>query len=207
MAIRLTPKEPRFFDLFTASARHLVDASGELTSLLGAPAEERDVILKRMHEIESASGESTHEIIRAVNGAFVTPFDRADMHGLAVALDSCVGLIEAAVDLIVLYRVDEVLPRVAKQVEVISRMAEITADAMPRLRAMKDLTAYWVEVDRLENRANKAYRRMLAELFNTPGADPITVMKHKDIIDALEAAANGFEQVALKVEAIAVRES
>jgi uncharacterized protein Yka (UPF0111/DUF47 family) len=78
---------------------------------------------------------------------------------------------------------------------------------MPRLRAMKDLTAYWVEVDRLENRANKAYRRMLAELFNTPKVDPITVMKHKDIIDALEAAANGFEQVALKVEAIAVRES
>ena len=106
-----------------------------------------------------------------------------------------------------LYRVDEVLPRVAKQVEVISRMGEITADAMTRLRSMKGLTAYWVEVDRLENRANKAYRRMLAELFNTPGADPITVMKHKDIIDALEAAANGFEAVALKVEAIAVRES
>ena len=99
------------------------------------------------------------------------------------------------------------LPRVAKQVEVISRMAEITADAMTRLRSMKGLTAYWVEVDHLENRANKAYRRMLAELFNTPGADPITVMKHKDIIDALEAAANGFEAVALKVEAIAVRES
>ena len=94
-----------------------------------------------MHEIESAAGDSTHEIIRAVNGAFVTPFDRADMHALAVALDNCVGLIEAAVDLIVLYRVDEVLPRVAKQVEIISRMAEITADAMPRLRAMKDLTA------------------------------------------------------------------
>ena len=92
MAIRLTPKEPRFFDLFAASARHLVDASGELTSLLGATGDERDVILKRMHEIESASGDSTHEIIRAVNGAFVTPFDRADMHGLAVALDSCVGL-------------------------------------------------------------------------------------------------------------------
>jgi uncharacterized protein Yka (UPF0111/DUF47 family) len=197
VAIRLTPKEPRFFDLFAASARHLVDGAGELTALLGAPADERDVILKRMHEIESASGDSTHEIIRAVNGAFVTPFDRADMHALAVALDNCVGLIEAAVDLIVLYRVDEVLPRVAK----------ITADAMSRLRAMKDLTAYWVEVDRLENRANKAYRRMLAELFNTPGADPITVMKHKDIIDALEAAANGFEQVAVKLEAIAVRES
>ena len=207
MGIRLTPQDPRFFDLYAASARHLVDAAGELTALLGATPPEREVILKRMHEIEAASTDATHEIIRKVNGSFVTPFDRADMHGLAVALDGCVHLMEAALDLVVLYRVDEVLPRVAKQVEVISRMAEVTADAMSRLRSMRDLTAYWVEVDRLENRANKAYRRMLAELFNTPGADPVTVMKHKDIIDALEAAANGFEQVALKVEAIAVRES
>ncbi len=207
MGIRLTPQDPRFFDLFAASARHLVDAAAELTALLGASSDEREVILKRMHEIEASAGEATHEIIRKVNGSFVTPFDRADMHGLAVALGGCVGLIEAAVDLIVLYRVDEVLPRVAKQVEVIARMADVTADAMPRLRSMKDLTAYWVEVNRLENRANKAYRRMLAELFNTPGADPITVMKHKDIIDALEAAANGFEEVAVKVEAISVRES
>ena len=207
MAIRLTPQDPRFFDLFAASSRHLVDGAAELTALLGAGPEEREVILKRMHEVEAASSEATHEIIRKVNGSFITPFDRADMHGLAVALDDCVGLMEAAVDLIVLYRVDEVLPRVAKQVEVIARMADVTADAMARLRSMKDLAAYWVEVNRLENRANKAYRRMLAELFNTPGADPITVMKHKDIIDALEAAANGFEQVSLKVEAIAVRES
>jgi len=207
VGIRLTPQDPRFFDLFAASSRHLVDGAAELTALLGAGPEEREVILKRMHEVEAASSEATHEIIRKVNGSFVTPFDRADMHGLAVALDDCVGLMEAAVDLIVLYRVDEVLPRVAKQVEVIARMADVTADAMTRLRSMKDLAAYWSEVNRLENRANKAYRRMLAELFNTPGADPITVMKHKDIIDALEAAANGFEQVALKVEAIAVRES
>jgi uncharacterized protein Yka (UPF0111/DUF47 family) len=207
VGIRLTPQDPRFFDLFAASSRHLVDGAAELTALLGAGPEEREVILKRMHEVEAASSEATHEIIRKVNGSFVTPFDRADMHGLAVALDDCVGLMEAAVDLVVLYRVDEVLPRVARQVEVIARMADVTADAMTRLRSMKDLAAYWAEVNRLENRANKAYRRMLAELFNTPGADPITVMKHKDIIDALEAAANGFEQVSLKVEAIAVRES
>ncbi len=207
MGIRLTPQDPRFFELFAASARHLVDAAGELTSLLGASTEEREHILKRVHEIEASSGEATHAIIRQVNGSFVTPFDRADMHGLAVQLDGCVGLIEAAVDLIVLYRVDEVLPRVVKQVEVISRMAELTADAMSRLRSMKGLSAYWAEVSRLEHRADKQYRRMLAELFNTPQADPITVMKHKDIIDALEAAANGLRLVALKVESIAVRES
>ena len=58
MGIRLTPKDPRFFDLFAASARHLVDASGELTALLGASREEREVILKRMHEIEASSNDA-----------------------------------------------------------------------------------------------------------------------------------------------------
>ncbi len=207
MAFRLTPHDPTFYELFAASARQLVEGAAELTALLGAEGEEREAILKRMHEIEAAAGDATHAIVRKVGGAFVTPFDRSDIHTLAVALDQCVDLMEAAVDLIVLYQVDELMPRVAKQVEVISRMAELTADAMPRLRSMKEMGAYWVEINRLENRANKQYRRMLAELFNAKKADPITVMKHKDIIDALEATANGFEHVALTVEAIAVRES
>ena len=55
MGIRLTPQDPRFFDLFAASARLLVEASGELTALLGASAEEREVLLKRMHELEGSS--------------------------------------------------------------------------------------------------------------------------------------------------------
>lgn len=207
MGFRLTPQDPSFFELFATSARQLVAGAAELTALLGADRDERDTILKRMHEIEAAADDALHEIVRKVNGSFVTPFDRSDMHALAVALDRVVDHMEAAVDLIVLYQVDEVLPRVAKQVEIVARMADVTAEAMPRLRTMKGLDGYWVEVNRLENRANKQYRRMLADLFDAKKADPLTVMKHKDIIDALEATANAFEAVALKVEAIAVRES
>ena len=207
MAFRLTPQDPTFFDLFAASAQQVVEGARELTTLLGADAEERLQVLERMHEIEAAADEATHEIVRRVGGSFVTPFDRADMHSLAVALDNCVDLMEGAVDVIVLYQVESLLPRAAKQVELIARMAELTADAMPKLRTMRDLDGYWIEINRLEHRANKQYRRMLADLFNAKRPDPITVMKHKDIIDALEATANAFEQVALQVEVIAVRES
>ncbi len=207
MGFRLTPSDPSFFELFAASAQQLVEGSRELTTLLGADADEREAVLKRMHEIEAAADEATHEIVRRVGGSFVTPFDRADMHSLAVALDNCVDLMEGAVDVIVLYQVESLLPRAAKQVELIARMAELTADAMPKLRTMRDLDGYWIEINRLEHRANKQYRRMLADLFNAKKPDPMAVMKHKDIIDALENTANAFEQVALKVEAIVVRES
>ena len=207
MAFRLTPQDPTFFDLFAASAQQVVEGARELTTLLGADGEERLQVLERMHEIEAAADEATRAIVRRVGGSVVTPFDRSDMHGLAVALDNCVDLMEGAADVIVLYQVDTLLPRVAKQVELISRMAELTADAMPRLRSMRDLDGYWIEINRLEHRANKQYRRMLADLFNAKKPDPVAVLKHKDIIDALENTANAFEQVALKVEAIVVRES
>jgi uncharacterized protein Yka (UPF0111/DUF47 family) len=116
-------------------------------------------------------------------------------------------LMDAAVDLIVLYRIGELPAGVSDQVEVLARMSELTADAMPRLRSMKDLSEYWIEINRLENQADQIYRRLLAELFNGNHLDAITVMKHKEVIEELEAAADAFEKVAHKVESIAVKES
>jgi len=207
VAFRLTPQENSFYDLFAKSASFLVDGARELTTILGVEPSEREAVAARMREIEHQADEATHEIIRKVNSSFITPFDREDIHGLAANLDDCMDLMDAAVDLIVLYRIGELPAGVSDQVEVLARMSELTADAMPRLRSMKDLSEYWIEINRLENQADQIYRRLLAELFNGEATDAITIMKHKEVIEELEAAADAFEQVAHKVEGIAVKES
>ena len=208
MGFRLTPQENSFYDLFAKSASHLVDGSRELTTVLGVNEAEREVVAARMREIEHNADEATHEIIRKVNSSFITPFDREDIHGLASALDDCMDLMDAAVDLIVLYRVGDLPAGVSDQVEVLARMSELTAEAMPRLRSMQDLSGYWIEINRLENQADQIYRRLLAGLFNLDfGSDAITIMKLKEVIEELEAAADAFEKVAHKVESIAVKES
>jgi predicted phosphate transport protein (TIGR00153 family) len=207
VGFRLTPQENSFYDLFAKSASYLVDGARELTAILGVPPNEREAVAARMREIEHQADEATHEIIRKVNSSFITPFDREDIHGLAATLDDCMDLMDAAVDLIVLYRIGELPAGVSDQVEVLSRMSELTAEAMPRLRSMRDLSEYWIEINRLENQADQVYRRLLAELFNGSHLDAITVMKHKEVIEELEAAADAFEQVAHKVESIAVKES
>lgn len=208
MGFRLTPQENSFYDLFAKSAANLIDGSRELTAILGTPAAERETVAKRMREIEHNADEATHEIIRKVNSSFITPFDREDIHGLASALDDCMDLMDATVDLIVLYRIGELPPGISDQVEVLARMSELTAEAMPRLRSMKDLSEYWIEINRLENQADQVYRRLLAGLFNGDfGSDAITIMKLKEVIEELEAAADAFEKVAHKVESIAVKES
>jgi hypothetical protein len=207
VGFRLTPQENSFYDLFAKSASYLVDGARELTTILGAAPGEREAIAARMRDIEHNADMATHEIIRKVNSSFITPFDREDIHGLAATLDDCMDLMDAAVDLIVLYRIGELPAGVSDQVEVLARMSELTADAMPRLRSMKDLAEYWIEINRLENQADQIYRRLLAELFNGNHLDAITVMKHKEVIEELEAAADAFEKVAHKVESIAVKES
>ena len=207
MGFRLTPQDNSFYDLFAKSASFLVDGARELTTILGVEPSEREAVAARMREIEHQADEATHEIIRKVNSSFITPFDREDIHGLAANLDDCMDLMDAAVDLIVLYRIGELPAGVAHQVEVLTRMSELTAEAMPKLRSMKDLTEYWIEINRLENQADQIYRRLLAELFNGQATDAITIMKHKEVIEELEAAADAFEAVAHKVEGIAVKES
>lgn len=203
---RMTPRDTTFFDLFTASAEHLVTGSKLLGELLGTDLAGRKVIAKQMNEVEHLADEATHTIMRRMNSTFVTPFDRDDIYELASALDDCMDFMEEASDLIVLYKLDELPRRVADQVQILQRCAEITAEAMPRLRSMSDLQDYWVEINRLENQADKQHRKLLAEMFDEI-TDPILLMKLKEVVEILEEAADAFETVANTVETIAVKES
>jgi len=194
------------FELLATLARLLVDGARELTSLLGVEHSEREAVASRIRDIEHDADEATHAIMLKVNSSFITPFDREDIYRLASKLDDCMDLMQAAADLIVLYRLGDVPDGISAQVGVLARMSKLTADAMPRLREMGDLSPYWNEISRLENEADQAYRRLVAEVFNN-GQDAIMVLKLKGVIDALEAAADAFDTAAHTVESIAVKES
>jgi uncharacterized protein Yka (UPF0111/DUF47 family) len=90
-----------------------------------------------------------------VNSASITPFDREDFYRLASKLDDCMDLMQAAADLNVLYRLGDLPGGISAQVRVLARMSELTADAVPRLREMGDLSEYWSEISRLENEADR----------------------------------------------------
>jgi predicted phosphate transport protein (TIGR00153 family) len=206
VGFRLTPQDTGFYDLFATSASHLVVGSGILTQVLGAERGDREALAGKMRDAEHAADESTHAIFKKVNSSFITPFDREDIYALASALDDCMDMMEAAVDLIFLYQIDDLPTGVAAQVEVLVRMSELTAEAMTKLRSMRDLAEYWIEINRLENEADQQYRRLLAELFNGD-LRATEIMKLKEVVEELEAAADAFEKVANTVESIAVKES
>ena len=205
MALRFKPVDTAFYNLLTSSAAQLVDGAALLAEMLGDGNDRKD-IAKRMRDAEHHADETTHEIVRRVNSTFVTPFDREDIYALASGLDDVMDFMEEAVDLTLLYEVENLPAELADQVEVIQRCAELTAESMPRLQSMKDLEEYWIEINRLENAGDKSYRRILAKLFSG-SYDALEVLKLKDIVDSLEHAIDAFEKVANIVEQIHVKES
>jgi len=203
--LRLRPVDTTFYDLFTDSAKHLVTGAGLLAEMLDE-GNDREEIAKRMRDAEHAADETTHEIVRRVNTTFVTPFDREDIYGLASRLDDVMDYMEEAVDLVVLYEVEQLPSELADQVDVLQKAADLTAESMPRLKTMRDLEEYWIEVNRLENAGDRSYRRILAKLFSGK-YEALEVLKLKDVVDSLEGAIDAFEQVANIIEQIAVKES
>jgi predicted phosphate transport protein (TIGR00153 family) len=203
--LRLTPREDSFFEMFADSANNLVTAARLLVELISDGAD-REGIAEKMRACEHAGDEATHAILRRLNESFITPFDREDIYRLASQLDDVMDHMEEASDLVVLYKIRELPKDIVRQVEVLERAAELTAEAMPRLRAMRDLNVYWIEINRLENQGDQVYRKLLAHLFGGE-YDALTVLKLKEVIESLEEAADAFEKVANTVEAISVKES
>jgi uncharacterized protein len=204
----LRPSDGAFYELFTRSAGNLVRGA-EVLAELTMPDVSVQSISERLVQLEHDTDQITHETFNKINSTFVTPFDRADIYALAGKLDDVMDHLEAVGTLIYLYGLTSLpaLPREMHElIEVLNKQAVLTADAMPRLKSMKDLSDYWIEANRLENEGDRAYRMLLVRLFSGE-YDALTVLKLKEVADELEAACDAFEHVAHTVETIAVKES
>ncbi|GAA2377622.1 DUF47 domain-containing protein [Dactylosporangium salmoneum] len=208
MRLRLRPSDDSFYELFSRAAQNLVKGT-DLLSELAMPGADVQSVSERLVEVEHDSDAITHELYKKINSSFITPFDREDIYRLGSLLDDVMDHLEAVGSLLYLYGLTKLpsLPReIHEIVKVLDQQARLTANAMPRLKAMKDLEPYWVECNRLENEGDSAYRMALVRLFSGE-YDALTVLKMKEVVDELEAACDAFEHVANTVETIVVKES
>src|SRR5690606_10335652 len=99
---------------------------------------DKSALASQMNDAEHAADDTTHAIIKLVNSTFITPFDREDIYALASGLDDVMDHMEEAVESVALYGVEEFPDAFAAQVQVLQQAAHVTAEAMPRLRSMKN---------------------------------------------------------------------
>jgi uncharacterized protein len=200
---QIIPRNQDFYVLFERAAANLAETAGLLLHMVTEfrdPEASHAEISQREHE----GDEITHEIMRALNTTFVTPFDREDIHKLASDLDDILDGIEAVADLLVLHRIEQPLPEMRQLADVLTRAAEQCYQAVTRLRGFAGLDQYWVEINRLENEGDRVYRQTVAKLFSGD-YKAMDVLKWKDLIDQMEAAIDGCEDVANTLESIVLK--
>jgi uncharacterized protein len=204
MRIRLIPEEGHFFELFEEMAEKVKEGAQEFLHLL-KNYEDVEVKAGRIMDIEHEGDELTHEVMRRLNTTFITPFDRSDIHRLATTLDDVLDHIEAAAEYLYLHKIEKPLPQSIGLAETLEHAASETAAAMSRLRKLKELEHYWVEINRLENEGDRYYRRTIAELFSGDHAT-MEVLKWQDIIEEIESGIDALEDVANVIESIALKQ-
>jgi uncharacterized protein len=200
----LIPREVKFFDLFDQQARNIVQASNLLREQFHNFADAR-AKAHAIKEVEHAGDQITHEIVKRLNTTFITPIDREDIHDLATRLDDVLDFIEAAAERLVIYRIKEPTSASRALTDVIVQQSQAIDLAVKCLRTMDPaFHEHAVEVNRLENSADRLLRESLAALFEE-SADPIEVIKWKEIYETLETVTDRCEDVVNVIEGIILK--
>ena len=203
MAFQVIPRERAFFDLLEQAAAGAAEGARELAALVNDfhDAKARG---RRISELESAGDEITHQILALLNTTFVTPLDRHDIHHLASSLDDVLDAQEAVADLLVLLRIEEPVPELRQQAEVLVRATEAVAGVVGSLRSLGGGEQALAEIIRQEREGDRIYRRAVAELFSGD-YKAMDVLKWKDILSQMEAAIDRCEDIANTIESIVLK--
>ncbi|MFH1382949.1 MAG: DUF47 domain-containing protein [Chloroflexota bacterium] len=204
--LNLIPREEKFFDLFEKSARNVVNAAQKLKELV-YNWDQIEIRVKEITELEHEGDSLTHQGIERLNRTFVTPLDREDIVSLGHSMDDIVDFIEAAADAILLYKVERPTLRAKELADTIVQSVIEVEKAIPHLRRPSDskqMLERCVEINRLENVADRIYRAAMGELFENT-QDIAAIIKWREIYNHMESATDRCEDVANVLEGVALK--
>ncbi len=207
MLRRFLPKEIDFFEMFDKAAQNLNKGASLLVEMMGnLNVNDSKTMAKQIYDVEQEGDMLTHEVMRRLNKTFLTPIDREDIHALISRIDDVLDLIWAAADRAVLFKLDVSTSEVIELSKTLLSTTEIITKVMSCLKEKKYtyIQEHCIEINRLENTADKIYREALAKLFEDV-KDPILVIKWKDIYEHLEDATDTCEDVANILEGIVLK--
>jgi predicted phosphate transport protein (TIGR00153 family) len=198
MSFRLLPKDVRFFDLFVADGENLHAAAHALHEMVSSydRLEERIVEIQRL---EKVGDDIDRDISRRLEDAFVTPFDREDIHELTVRLDDVVDGIQATAETFVIYGIDQPTAEAIDLTRILAGQSVELLAALRKLDGLKGLESHLELVHELEHEADALSRSAVARLFRE-SMDPLDVIKWRDLYRELENAIDAAEDAAEAIE-------
>ena len=203
MAFRLIPRDRKFFADFVQMAE-LIDQGAQLLEAMLAPDQPVWDKADEIKEVEHRCDHLTHEVIQHLHKTFVTPLDREDIHALARSLDDVIDAIDDTAAIIRLYQIAQVRSDARDLSHIIRASTHQVKCAMQALEKREGISTCAVEINRLENEADRAHQAAVRRLFEQE-RDPIQIIKWKEILDFLEIATDRCEDVANLLEGVVVK--
>lgn len=203
----LLPKENRFFTLFNQHAGAVLEGIALFESMLDQSPGKKSVT-GPLKEIETRADDIAHQIFELLNSVFVTPFDREDIKALINHLDDIIDMVEKAGSRMEIYQITSPPETIRKQTDILKRAVTELATAIRLLVDLKQkdkILTICIHVNSIENEGDTELRNALQTLFNTPGIDPVELIKKKEIFELLEDAIDRCEDLANVIETILIK--
>ena len=203
LRFRLIPRNEDFYAQFVALASQVRNGSGLLEEMLLRDPASWDKA-EEIKEVEHKCDHLAHQIISRLHTTFVTPIDREDIHALAKSLDDVMDAIDASARFVRLYKISNVRYGARELAHVVSLSIDQVKLALEALDKRSGVAQRAVEINRLENEADRIHEESLRRLFDEE-RDPVMIIKWKEILDFLEDATDRCEDVANLLEGVVVK--
>ena len=203
--MRLIPRDEGFFALFGELARRMTNSTKLLSEMFVQPHRLEDFV-NQIKVIEHEADDLTREVIARLDKSFVTPMDREDIHLLAYRLDNVIDLVDGTARRAKLFHVTEIREPAHRLADVLNRAAIVIERAVTDMTKRQSVVAAGNEVKRLEEEGDAIYGEAIGDLFK-PGADPLEVIKWKELYDKIESAIDETEDVSNVLESISLKNS
>ena len=204
MKLSLAPRTNEFYGLFARAGANAL-AVAQKTQIRFREFPNSSVTQAEIKELEHTGDSITHDLIQLLNTQYVTPFDREDIFALATAIDDVVDHIEEASDLLELYGVESPTRQSIEQARILTAAVGHLSAALGGLKAHRGVQDELIKLKELEDEGDRVMRDAIADLFRDARIDPLTVIRWKDIFEALEAALDAAETAANVVGNIVVK--
>jgi predicted phosphate transport protein (TIGR00153 family) len=205
---KMMPREDKFFDMFSAHSKTVVEAAEAMGNLLNGI--DVDANCERIVTLEDQADNITRDVLLAVRRSFITPFDRGDIKDLIQSMDDAIDMMHKTVKTIRLYEQTEFDPLMRQMGAEIVKAANLIAEAIPLLDKVgtnaQRLSTIAEEVTRVEGRSDDLHDQGLKDLFLRHGksGNAMAYMIGSEIYGELEKVVDRFEDVANEISGIVI---
>lgn len=194
-----------FFGLFNQGGKNIVEMSELLSAVVDTTSEdEREPLYRQINSLEETGDDITHKVYLGLDKVFFTPLNRKDIHILASAIDDVADNIHEAAGRMNLYEIKDFTPAIGEMGRYIQLSCielQKLINALGKMVDTEDMLASCRLVKDHEHQIDVIYYHALADLFAYE-KDAIQLIKHRDILFSLEAAANKCKNVTDAIEII-----